>query len=178
MIIKLLEDNTVHVKYSDGTAQALNSTYSHKALTPVVKAVCDAFPYKGAMDFTDYEAPVFVFDNCADCPEVLKTAMGSYYTELLALKAGLDGEEDVQATEEYTVEEEVVEVIDGKAVHTTKTVTKEHPLFDELPCVDANGDDICDEHGEPMGHQVPRMVLGQKVSDADKARLAELLGNL
>ena len=195
MIIKILQDNTVHVKYPDGKTQTLNNTHSHKARTPLVKAICDSFPYKGAMEFTtDYEAPVFVFDNCTDCPEPLKTAMGDYYTELCSLKEALDGEEDYQATETVEVTEEVTEVIGDKAVIKTVTKTKEIPLTDEIPCVDENGDGICDvvehkhtdeegnetvEHEEvPKTIKVPRMIKGKKVSDADKARLAELLGSL
>ena len=186
MIIKILQDNTVVVRYPGGANQTLNSACSHKAASPVVKVICDAFPYKGAMEFTEgYEAPVFMFDRCEDCPDSLKDAMGDYYTELCSLKAKLDAEEDRQATETVTVEEEVIDIVDGKAVQSTKQVTKEVPVYDELPCVDANGDQICDicneKHVEfpivqPKTVKVPRMVKGKKVSDADKARLAELLG--
>jgi len=102
---------------------------------------------------------------------------GGIYKEIYELKQ-LEDEPDYQATETVTVEEEVVEIVNGKAVHKQVAKTKEIPLFDELPCVDENGDDICDEHGKPMGHKVPRMIEGKKVSDADKARLAELMGKL
>lgn len=103
---------------------------------------------------------------------------GGSYAEVYRLMQ-LKDEVDYQATKTITVDEPVVEIIKGKAVHSTKKVKKEVPLFDELECVDANGDGICDEHGVPVApHKVPRMVLGKKVSDTDKARLAELLNSL
>ena len=108
------------------------------------------------------------------------------YKEVYRL-AQLEDEPDKQATETVTVEEEVIEVIDGKAVQKKVTKTKEVPVYDELPCVDANGDQICDicneKHVEfpivqPKTVKVPRMIPGKKVSDADKARLAELMAKL
>jgi len=151
-----------------------------------VKAVCDALPYKGAMEFSeDYVAPVFVFDNPEDCPESLQAAMGDFYTELCDLKSKLDAEEDRQAEE--TVEEEVeeVEVVDGKAVVKKVTKKKTVKAFDEIPCVDENGDGICDvcntTHSKfpiekPKTYKVPRMIKGTPMPEQDKARLAELIG--
>jgi len=112
------------------------------------------------------------------------------YKEIVKLKS-LEDEPDYQATETTEVVElvESVEVIDGKAV-VTKTPTPktvEVPLFDEFPCVDENGDGICDKCNtthkihpikEPKILKVPRMVKGKKVSDEDKARLAELTAKL
>ncbi len=90
----------------------------------------------------------------------------------------LKDEPDYQATETIEVTEEVTEVIGDKAVVKKVTKTVEIPLTDEIPCVDEDGDDICDEHGKVMGHKVPRMITGKKVSEREKARLAELLGSL
>ena len=61
MIIKLLEDNTVLTLYDDGSKNCINSTHSHNALNNLSKLIADAFPYKGAMEFTGI-APTS-FDN-------------------------------------------------------------------------------------------------------------------
>jgi hypothetical protein len=111
---------------------------------------------------------------------------GGIYKEVHKLMQ-LKDEPDVQATETVEVTEEVTEVIGDKAVVKTVTKTKEIPLFDEVPCVDEDGNGICDicntTHVEfpivqPKTIEVPRMVQGKKVSDADKARLAELMEKL
>ena len=207
MIIKILQDNTVHVRYSDGSEQTLNSTHSHKAASPTVKAVADALPYKGAMEFTeDYVAPVFVLEKgeivCGDkcfchdadvsgeTPEIQAFVKALYsnpeVVELCQLVC-LEDEEDYQDFETSTVEETVVEVVGDKAVQKVVSKTVETPLFDELPCVDENGDGICDLCNsthvefpitEPKTVKVPRMVKGKKVSDKEKARLAELIAKL
>jgi hypothetical protein len=99
----------------------------------------------------------------------------------------LKDEPDYQATETIEVTEEVTEVIGDKAVVKKVTKTVEIPLTDEIPCVDEDGNGICDicntTHEKfpivkPKMIQVPRMIEGKKVSEEDKARLAELLGNL
>jgi len=186
MIIKLLQDNTVHVRYDDGSSQTLNSTHSHKARNEMVKAVCDANPYKGAMEFASAVVdPVTSFDAIEDCPEPLKASLGDFHAELVALKAAQDGEEDVQATETVEVEEETVEITDGVAVVKKVKKTKEVKLEDELVCVDENGDGICDECGtthkkfpitKPKTVKVPKMIKGTPLSDTAKTRLNELLG--
>jgi hypothetical protein len=108
------------------------------------------------------------------------------YKELHRLK-NMKDIPDTQATETVEVTEEVTEVVGDKAVVKKVTKTKEVPLFDEVPCVDANGDQICDICGtthvefpivKPKTVKVPRMIPGKKVSDADKARLAELMAKL
>jgi len=207
MIIKILQDNTLHVRYSDGSEQTINSTHSHKATSPTVKAVADALPYKGAMEFTeDYVAPVFVLEKgeivCGDkcfchdadvsgeTPEIQAFVTALYsnpeVVELCQLVV-LEDEEDYQAFETEEVEETEVEVVDGKAVMKKVVKSKEVKLFDELPCVDENGDGICDVCNtthklypitEPKTVKVPRMVKGKKVSDKEKARLKELQAKL
>lgn len=142
---------TVAIKYKDHKgAYQVKADKDYSGTLPEVKSFCDAvFAHKAGI-----------------------------YAEVYRLMQ-LKDEPDVQATKTVEVEEEVVEILNGKSVHTTKTVKKEQPLFDELPCVDVNGDLICDEHGDPIApHKVPRRVTGYKVSDADNARLAELLGRL
>lgn len=51
MIMQLLEDNTVFVKYPDGTLENINSSHSHRAMSELSKLVADLFPYKGALEF-------------------------------------------------------------------------------------------------------------------------------
>jgi len=60
MIIKVLPDNTVTV--SGDVEATINSTHSHKAPTNFIKAIADALPYKGAMEF-DGKSPGMVFDS-------------------------------------------------------------------------------------------------------------------
>ena len=215
MIIKILQDNTVHVRYSDGTEQTLNSTHSHKAVSPTVKAVADALPYKGAMEFTeDYVAPVFVLEKgeivCGDkcfchdadvsgeTPEIQAFVTALYsnpeVVELCQLVV-LEDEEDYQAFDivPETQTTETIEIIEGKAIDVVKveTVDKEVPLFDFVPRFNADGvplvdiyevededEDFWEEEEGPKMHPVPRMVTGKKVSDKDKARLAELIAKL
>lgn len=194
MIIKILQDNTVHVRYLDGTEQTINSTHSHKATSPIVKAVCDALPYKGAMEFdSDYQAPVFTFDSleCTnDCPD-FEAAIEPFLPELTTLKAELDGEEDSPIME--TVEEEVEEqeVLEDRVVIRKVKQSKEVPVFDEKPCVDENGNGICDiiehQHIDEEGHEcveqeeVPRMFKAPKIkkgvpaTQETKDRLKELI---
>ena len=145
MIIKILQDNTLHVRYSDGSEQTINSTHSHKATSPTVKAVADALPYKGAMEFTeDYVAPVFVLEKgeivCGDkcfchdadvsgeTPEIQAFVTALYsnpeVVELCQLVV-LEDEEDYQAFETEEVEETEVEVVDGKAVMKKVVKSKE-----------------------------------------------------
>ena len=99
----------------------------------------------------------------------------------------LKDEEDYQATETIEVTEEVIEVVADKAVVKKVTKTVEIPLTDEIPCVDEDGNGICDicntTHEKfpivkPKMIQVPRMIEGKKVSEEDKARLAELMEKL
>lgn len=60
MIIKILEDNTVHAIYPDGSSETINSTHAEKGRTAITRAVASALPYKGAMNFTaDFIPPVF-----------------------------------------------------------------------------------------------------------------------
>ena len=108
------------------------------------------------------------------------------YKEIYELKQ-LKDEPDYQATETVEVTEEVTEVVGDKAVVKTVTKTKEIPLTDEIPCVDEDGNGICDicntTHEKfpivkPKMIQVPRMIEGKKVSEEDKARLAELMEKL
>ena len=187
MIIKILEDNTVHVRYLNGESQTINSTHSHKARSPIVKAVCDALPYKGAMEFSnDYQAPVFTFDSleCTnDCAD-FEAAIAPFLPELTTLKAELDAEQDSPIME--TVEEEVeeVEVVEGKAVVKKVKKTKEVQAYDELVCIDENGDGICDECGtthkefpvtKPKTIKVPKIKKGVPASQATKDRLKELI---
>jgi hypothetical protein len=194
MIIKILQDNTVHVRYSDGSEQTLNSTHSHKAASPIVKAVCDALPYKGAMEFLpDVDAPVFTFDSleCTnDCPD-FEAAIEPFLPELTTLKAELDGEQDSPVME--TIEEEVeeVEVVDGKAVIKKVKKSKQVQAYDEVPCVDENGDGICDiiehKHIDEEGHEcveqeevprmfkVPKIKKGVPATQETKDRLKELI---
>lgn len=187
MIIKILQDNTVHVRYLDGTEQTINSTHSHKATSPIVKAVCDALPYKGAMEFLpDIDAPVFTFDSleCTnDCAD-FEAAIEPFLPELTTLKAELDGEQDSPVME--TVEEEVeeVEVVDGKAVVKKVKKSKEVQAYDEIECVDENGDGICDvcnsTHEKfpietPKTIKVPKIKKGVPASQETKDRLKELI---
>lgn len=203
--IKLLQDNTVFVKWPDGTTQTVNSTHSHKAASPLIKAVCDAFPYKGAMEFSpDYVAPVFTFDNCHDCPDVLKEAMGDLYTEILALKKAVDGQEAKQETRLTEKQVETVEIVDGQAVISTITEPTVEKVFDEIPCVCSKGNPIMeevepaveakpavlDDNGEVLEpeikavpavlrqrvHKVPRMIPGKAMSATKAARLKTLIG--
>lgn len=108
------------------------------------------------------------------------------YKELHKLMQ-LKDEPDYQATETKEVEEEKIEVVDGKAVVKKVTKTVEIPLTDQIPCVDEDGNGICDicntTHEKfpivkPKMIQVPRMIEGKKVSEEDKARLAELMEKL
>lgn len=62
MIIKLLQDNTVAATLSDGSKEVVNSTYSHKSKSGLVRKIADAFPYKGAMDF-DAKVPTAMFNT-------------------------------------------------------------------------------------------------------------------
>ena len=116
------------------------------------------------------------------------------YKEIVKLKS-LEDEEDYQAfdIEPETQTTETIEIIDGKAVDVVKveTIDKEVPLFDFVPRFDADGvplvdiyevededEDFWEEEEGPKMHPVPRMVKGKKVSDKDKARLAELIAKL
>lgn len=85
----------------------------------------------------------------------------------------------VQAVEQRTAQETVIELRDGTPVQVTRTVVRVEPLFDAVPVVDEAGDrvteivpaedELRDAHGnqvrparpariEPVLHQVPRMV--------------------
>lgn len=60
MIIKILEDNTVHAIYPDGSSETINSTHAEKGRTALTRAVAAALPYKFATPFTTgYDAPLF-----------------------------------------------------------------------------------------------------------------------
>ena len=187
MIIKILQDNTVHARYLDGTEQTINSTHSHKAASPIVKAVCDALPYKGAMKFSDdYQSPVFTFDSleCTnDCAD-FEAAIAPFLPELTTLKAELDAEQDSPVMETVEEESEEVEVVEGKAVVKKVKKAKEVQSYDELVCVDENGDGICDvcnsTHEQfpietPKTIKVPKIKKGVPASQTTKDRLKELI---
>ena len=60
MLIKLLEDNTLNVRYDNGMVQVINSTHSHKAYTPLVKDMVELLPYKGATPLVvGYQSIIF-----------------------------------------------------------------------------------------------------------------------
>jgi len=159
----------------------------HKAIPDALVAPCFKCEETGEIKDTDLAqlpADAQGFINAVYAHEA------GIYKEIVKLKS-LEDEEDYQATETTEVVEivESTEIIDGKAV-VTKTPTPktvEVPLFDELLCVDENGDGICDLCNsthvefpitEPKTVKVPRMVKGKKVSDKEKARLKELQAKL
>ena len=74
------------------------------------------------------------------------------------------GDVPVTETEEYT--EENIEIVDGKAVKTIVTKTREVPVYDEYPLVDENDDPILDDEGNPVVHRVQRVIaLTQEKKD-------------
>jgi len=74
------------------------------------------------------------------------------------------GDVPVTETEEYT--EEVIEILDGKAVKTIVTKTREVPVYDEYPLVDENDNPILDDEGNPVVHRVQRVIaLPQEKKD-------------
>jgi len=74
------------------------------------------------------------------------------------------GDVPVTETEEYT--EENIEIVDGKAVKTIVTKTREVPVYDEYPLVDENDDPILDDEGNPVLHRVQRVIaLTQEKKD-------------
>lgn len=79
----------------------------------------------------------------------------------------IEEEQTVQATELVEVEEAAIEMRDGQAVQVKRIVTREQPVFDELPVVDEAGNPVVIEHPatrrhpawtEQVVHRVPRMV--------------------
>ena len=139
------------------------------------------------MEFdSDYQAPVFTFDSleCTnDCPD-FEAAIEPFLPELTTLKAELDGEQDSPIME--TVEEEVEEqeVLEDRVVIRKVKQSKEVPVFDEKPCVDENGDGICDvcnsTHEKfpietPKTFKVPKIKKGVPASQETKDRLKELI---
>jgi hypothetical protein len=127
------------------------------------------------------------FNEVTKQPEIVGTTEEAGLSKVGNELKQLKDEPDYQATETVEVTEEVTEVIGDKAVVKKVTKTVEIPLTDEIPCVDEDGNGICDicntTHEKfpivkPKMIQVPRMIEGKKVSEEDKARLAELLGNL
>tara|TARA_R110000822_G_scaffold43512_3_gene117370 strand:+ start:1542 stop:2198 length:657 start_codon:yes stop_codon:yes gene_type:complete len=74
------------------------------------------------------------------------------------------GDVPVTETEEYT--EEAIEIVDGKAVKTIVTKTREVPVCDEYPLFDENDNPILDEEGNPVVYSVQRVVkLSQEKKD-------------
>jgi hypothetical protein len=160
--------------------------YKDKFNTPII-----AQPVKKTETGEIVEGTDADYDQC-DCPELAEFTKaihrdtGGIYKEAARL-IQLKDEPDYQAVETVEATEEVTEVVGDKAVVKTVTKTKEIPLFDEIPCVDEDGNGICDicntTHKkfpitQPKTVKVPRMIEGKKVSDADKARLAELMEKL
>lgn len=66
------------------------------------------------------------------------------------------GDVPVTETEEYT--EEAIEIVDGKAVKTIVTKTREVLVYDEYPLVNENDDPILDDEGKPVVHRVQRVI--------------------
>jgi len=160
--------------------------YKDKLNTPII-----AQPVKKTETGEIVEGTDADYDQC-DCPELAEFTKaihrdtGGIYKEAARLMQ-LKDEPDYQATETVEVTEEVTEVIGDKAVIKTVTKTVEIPLTDQIPCVDEDGNGICDicntTHEKfpivkPKMIQVPRMIEGKKVSEEDKARLAELMEKL
>lgn len=129
------------VKFNEATKQPeIVGTTEEAGLSKVgikYKSHKGTYEVKPTDDLTNALTEVKAF--CDACYAV----DGGIYKEVYELKQ-LKDEPDTQAVDTVEVTEEEVEIIDGKAVVKKVTKTKEVPLFDEIPCVDENGDGICD----------------------------------
>jgi hypothetical protein len=71
-----------------------------------------------------------------------------------------DGVEEYQEQETVleTITENVVEVIDGRAIMTTRERQQTMLAYDELPVVDTNGNAVLNDNGEQMTYRAPKMT--------------------
>lgn len=190
--LKVNDDDTVEPVFSGRFATVAAKTKDKRVKGDArALVVCPCYECPETKEMKDTDLALIPDADLKACAEaffaVKPNANGEgFYKELYRLK-NMKDIPDTQATETVEVTEEVTEVVGDKAVVKKVTKTKEAPLFDEVPCVDANGDQICDICGtthvkfpivEPKTVKVPRTIPGKKVSDADKARLAELIGQL
>lgn len=155
----------------------------HKAIPDALVAPCFKCSETGEIKDTDLTK---LPPDAQGFANAIYSHRDGIYKEIVKLKS-LEDEPDYQETKTVEVIEDQVEIIDGKAIVKKVPKQKEEPIFDDLPCVDENGDGICDvcktTHKkfpitEPMTVKVPRMIEGKKVSKKDKKRLKELLGKI
>jgi len=100
-----------------------------------------------------------------DVQKVFPQAVSSkLFTKYEKIPDGYDEYEE-QDVEIIETEEDVIEVVDGKAVKTRQTTEKAIPLFDEYEVVDNNNTPVVQEirttegiKTAPVIHKVPRMV--------------------
>lgn len=189
MIIKILQDNSVFAKYQDERgSEVINSTHAEKAQDPLVKALANALPFKGAMVF-DQSAPDVVLnpfegsfvvggraitpddDATAETAEV-KAALDAFYgpnrdsdyAEIYRL-LNLQDEPDTVVTQK--VSKPVIKNVNGQLRRVMEPV--DEPVMEEVPVYDESGVEVIDTIKQQ------KIRKGKKVSDEQKQRLAELL---